>query len=377
MDAGRREIGVGGMYRKETGRGVTLAQARKIAEGYREVLSAGGDPKQAKDEQKAHARAQAKRNTGDAVEARKLANVVQRAFEAEKPSLRDDGKAGRWLSPLRLHVLPKLGQRDVEGVTAQDIANTLRPIWQSKVNTSHKAITRLRICLSFARAEGLAVERDLIPDAREILGKQHSEVKHIPAMPWADVPDYYASLDDGGSVALALRLLILTGSRSKPVRFAHINQFAGEVWTIPGANMKGRKGAIKDFAIPLSPEALGVIEQAKAASRDGYLFPGPRKGVVSDMGMGARMKRDGLVARPHGFRASFREWADDNTMAPYEAKEIALAHKVGGMTERSYARGDLFKHRRDLMLQWSRFVYGKGDASVADLSSYRQGSEAR
>lgn len=373
----RRELGIGGLYRKETGRGIKLAQARRIAEGHRDTLMAGGDPKQVKGEQKAQARVEAGRSAVEAVESRKLANVAQRAFEARKASLRDDGKAGRWISPVKLHVLSKIGHRDVEGITAQDIATALRPIWHSKVDTSRKAITRLGACLSFARAEGLSVGRDLIPDAREILGKQHSEVKHIPAMPWADVPAYFASLDDGGSVALALRLLILTGSRSKPVRFAHVDQFSGDAWTIPGANMKGKKGVTKDFVIPLSPEALGVIEQAKASSRDGFLFPNPRKGVVSDMGMTARMKRDELQARPHGFRTSFRTWADAKTTAPYEAKELALAHKVGGMTERSYARGDLFEHRRNLILQWGRFVGGQADARVADMSDYRQGIQGR
>jgi hypothetical protein len=39
-----------------------------------------------------------------------LAAVAEEAFEARKAQLKGDGKAGRWFSPLELHVLPKLGR---------------------------------------------------------------------------------------------------------------------------------------------------------------------------------------------------------------------------------------------------------------------------
>lgn len=355
----RHEIGVGGYPV------VSLKAARERAENHRRLLQTGGDPKAAKIAEKSAAKAQAELSSPDAVEIRKLGNVALRAFEARKHTLRDGGRAGRWFSPLRTHVLPKLGQRDIETITVQDVTECLRPIWHEKPDVAHKAITRLGMCLSFARAEGRNVGRNTIADAKEILGKQYRQPQHIPSMPWQDVPVYYASLGVG-SVDLALRLLILTGLRSKPVRLAHVDQFNGETWTAPAANMKGQVGKAEDFAIPLSPEALDVIETAKVGAVNGFLFTGPRGKPISDMGMSAKMRRDRLVARPHGFRASFRTWADECTTAAYETKETAIAHKVGGMTERSYARSTFFDLRKTLMDQWSAFVTGRELDAVSE-----------
>ncbi len=62
---------------------------------------------------------------------------------------------------------------------------------------------------------------------------------------------------------LALRLLILTGVRSKPIRFLHLEQIVDDVWTVPAVFMKGRRDATSDFRVPLVPEALAVLAQAR------------------------------------------------------------------------------------------------------------------
>ena len=58
----------------------------------------------------------------------------------------------------------------------------------------------------------------------------------------------------------------------------------------------------------------------------------------------------------HGFRASFRTWALEQTDAPWAAAEVALAHNLGGGEVMAYARSDLFERRRTLMEQWWNFV---------------------
>ena len=55
---------------------------------------------------------------------------------------------------------------------------------------------------------------------------------------------------------------MLTCLRSYPVRHAHLDEIDGNIWTIPGKKMKGRKGETSDFQVPLTPEALHVIELA-------------------------------------------------------------------------------------------------------------------
>lgn len=53
--------------------------------------------------------------------------------------------------------------------------------------------------------------------------------------------------------------------------------------------------------MPLSSEALRVVNLARPFDRDGHLFPGLRKGVISDMTMGQHMRKADLPYRPHGF----------------------------------------------------------------------------
>lgn len=325
---------------------VTLAQARDKAKAGRALVELGKDP--IKDRER--------KRREEARQLHLLQDVALDAFESRKAELKGDGKAGRWFSPLEIHVLPKLGKVPVSELDQRDIRDTLAPIWHCKADTARKAMNRLNICMRHAAALGLEVDLQATHKARALLGKQRHKVQPIPALQWQDVPAFYQSLDEGSTTHLALRLLILTAVRSKAVRFLHLNQIEGEVWTVPAENMKGRRDATTDFRVPLSSEALAVIEQAKAFARDGFLFPGTRKGVISDMTMSNLMKRRGMQARPHGFRSSFRDWVAEATSTPHDVAETALGHTVGGAVERAYRRTDYLEARRDVMELWSNLL---------------------
>ena len=142
-----------------------------------------------------------------------------------------------------------------------------------------------------AAALGLDVDIGLVEKTKLLLVKTRHVVKHIPSMPWQEAPAFYQSLDDKSLPQLALRLLMLTGLRSHPVRHAHLDEINGDIWTIPGEKMKGRKGKTADFRVPLTPEALHVIELASQQQRDGHKFPGVKRGVISDASMARLMER--------------------------------------------------------------------------------------
>ena len=67
-----------------------------------------------------------------------LETVAREAFEARKAQLKGDGKAGRWFSPLELHVLPKLGKVPIEDLDQNDIKAALAPIWHEKGETARR-----------------------------------------------------------------------------------------------------------------------------------------------------------------------------------------------------------------------------------------------
>lgn len=92
---------------------MSLAEAREKADEARRELRDGRDP--IRERQKR--RRDAQRNL------HLFRDIAQDAFEARKAELRGGGKAGRWFSPLELHVLPKLGHVPVAEIT-QILART-------------------------------------------------------------------------------------------------------------------------------------------------------------------------------------------------------------------------------------------------------------
>jgi integrase len=137
--------------------------------------------------------------------------------------------------------------------------------------------------------------------------------------------------------------------------------------------MKGRKDATDDFRVPLSQEALKVIEQAKPFARDGFLFPSVRKGVISDATMSKFMERRGMAERPHGFRSSFRDWVAETQTVAFEVAETVLGHTTGGTVERSYRRTDYLEQRRSLMERWAQAATGRLATLVSLNAAARNG----
>jgi len=135
----RREMGLGGLA------SVSLKDVREIASEFRALLARDIDPIKRREEQRR-----------EAVRGRHLLrDIAREAFESRKAELKGDGQAGRWFSPLELHILAKLGGVPVTDLTQTDIRDTLVPIWHTKAATATKAADRLKIVLDHAAALGL------------------------------------------------------------------------------------------------------------------------------------------------------------------------------------------------------------------------------
>jgi integrase len=336
----RREMGLGGIA------DVSLKQARELAARWRTVVRDGKDPIRERETQ----------NRNSKVLAVTLEAVAVEAFAARKAELKGDGKAGRWFSPLAMHVLPKLGKRPVSQIHQNDIRDCLTPIWHDKADAAKKAMNRLGIVLRYAAAKGHEVDLQATAKAKELLGKSRHETIHIASVSWQDVPRFYKSLDELSVTHLALRLLILTGVRSLPIRAMTLDQVDGDVWTIPAHLMKGAKGKTQPFRIPLSSEALRIIRQAMPFAQNSLLFAAPRGGMISDATMSRLMERRGMEERPHGFRSSLRVWISESTDAPFEVAEAMLSHTVGSSVTRAYQRSDFLEQRRVLLERWAAHV---------------------
>jgi integrase len=129
---------------------------------------------------------------------------------------------------------------------------------------------------------------------------------------------------------------------------------ATKTWSIPGERMKSGRA----HSVPLSAEAVALLEALPRMEGSDLLFPGARAGKpLSDMALTAVMRRMEVDAVPHGFRASFSSWCASSTAYPSEVREMALAHAIGDGTVAAYQRSDLFEKRRNLMADWAKFLH--------------------
>lgn len=336
----RREMGLGPWP------DVSIAEARLMAAEARKTLRKGVDPIVKRAKERASTR---KLSVEDA---------ILGCFEARKAELKADGEAGRWMSPLRAHVIPKIGRFPVEELDQHVIKDALAPIWHEKTEAAKKALNRINLTLKHAAALGLDVDLQATMKARALLGKQRHQVKHIPSLPYVEAPSFFRWLKERKGVApLALQFLILTLARTSEVRFARFSEIDSDVWTL--ASERTKTG--KPHRIPLTNEARRVVDIAREQSENDLLFPSYSGKPISDAAMSSFMKREGFEARPHGFRATFRTWAEEVADTPHEVKEACLGHNVDSGVVRAYQRSDRFQKRRELMIAWSETLMGVRD----------------
>lgn len=273
IDGKRREMGLGSYPN------MSLADARKERAKWAAVKEAGQDPIRERERQRKAEQAQA---GGDPT----FEEMAHIAFEARKERLRGDGERGRWFSPLRLHVIPKIGRLPVSSLTQRDIHDALKPIWRRKHATAKKAMHRTHIVLRHARLSGYDVAPFIfIADAAQhMLGFVDHRPEPIAATPWQDVPGLYARLCEKPPPSyLALRFAILTAARSAAIRGARFDEIDGDVWTVPADRVKGQRGKVDDFRVPLSSEALSVVEACRAhrvTDRLRWAIPSAAKGTA-------------------------------------------------------------------------------------------------
>jgi integrase len=340
----QREMGLGSFGR------VILAEARKKAEWARQQVEADTDPIK----QRRLERQQASSREG------RLEQLAWDAFETHRKRLKHNGADGKWFSPLRLHVLSKLGKMPIVKIDQEDIAHALAPIWHEKPVNAKKAISRLRVVFEHAVSKRFLVSEVVIDHAVTLLGYNKKRATPHLALPWQDVPAFYATLSDDDPVQLALRMLILKEVRADSVNNMRFEQVLGPVWEIPPLHVKGRADNHQGFTVPLSHEARHVIELAKPRSQNGYLFPNAKGGPLNKMAMRNYLVDNDIPARPHGFRSSLRTWLTDKATCPFEVAEACIGHiRIGDTAVDAYNRTDYLEPRAPYMYAWTKFVTGQ------------------
>ncbi|MFY0610773.1 MAG: integrase arm-type DNA-binding domain-containing protein [Hyphomicrobiaceae bacterium] len=282
--------------------------------------------------------------------------------ELEK-SWRNPKHRAQWRSTLATYA-KTISHKRVDTITTADVQGVLKPIWNKLPETAQRLRGRIEKILDAAIARGYC---DKANPARwkgnldHLLGSHARLIRgHFPAMPASDIPAFIACLRGRPSIsALAVEFTILTAARSGETRGAVWKEMdvENQLWTIPPERMlKTRKA----HRVPLTDRCMEILEEMTKVRSNKFIFPGQKaESPLSDMTLTAVLRRMGIKEYTmHGFRSSFRDWAEDIGGFPSELAEQAISHIQGNAVERAYRRGDALERRRSLMMSWEKFCDG-------------------
>ena len=362
-----------GGERKDKGLGsyptVGLKDARSLASESLRLIAKGVDPIEA-----GRAAKRAKKSVPTFGE---IARTVIADAQSKSVNAKVRYQWARHLGPV---YSGQLLDRPVHEITTLDVAAVLRPVWRTKPEVARKLYPAIRRVFERARIV-LRDEHDIaMPDnpARwddlKAMGFDApttlTKGSH-PTLPYNQMPTFMSELRRRDAVAArALEFLILTNVRTDAVLKATWDQIDldNALWTVPLASLKDRKHRKEPFRVPLSPRAAEIVREMERARVSSFVFPGQVQGrPFSNMAFLTLLKRmnavekkwvDATTGKPitaHGFRATFRTWAEEVATVPHAVIEQAMGHQVGSQVERSYRRTDILEKRRELMVAWASF----------------------
>ena len=371
-----REMGLGSAF------DFSLADAREMRDTLRKQIKLGIDPiEQRKADDAEKARERAKSIT--------FKEACARYIATNRSGWKNIKHAGQWEATLKTYAYPTIGNLPVQSTDTTLVMKIIEPIWSTKPETASRVRGRIETVIDACKARGEYIGENparwkghletLLPKRSKV-----RRVKHHPALPYAELPEFMPELRAReGIAAAALEFQILTVARPGNALGARWSEFdrKAAVWTVAGVHMK----AGEDYKLPLSGAALAVLDRMEKIKSGDFVFYGSKhKRPLSDAAMSAlidRMSekrawldpRDGRVIVPHGFRSTFRDWAAERGYADAVA-EACLAHAVDDDVIAAYKRTTFFELRKKLMDDWAAFATSDPARSADVLQFERPGA---
>lgn len=337
---------------------ISLAEARKLRQGARELLAQGLNPKQEKDKQ-AKLLDDANQNT--------LHKVALSWFEVKKSQVSKNYAEDIWRS-FELHLFPKLGNMPLNKLTAPKVIDVIRPVSaKGSLETVRRLCQRVNEVMVFAVNTGLVISNPLsgINKAFETPKK-----KHMPTLKPAELPEFMQALNTA-SIKIVTRCLIewqlhtmCRPNEAAGARWEEID-FDNQLWNIPADRMKMGRA----HSIPLTKQTLALLAFIKPISgHREYIFPAdrnPRKHAndsTANVAIGRMGFKKRLVA--HGLRAlastTLNEQGFDGDII-----ESCLSHIDKNEVRKAYNRSEYLERRKKVMAWWSEHVE---KASMGNMS---------
>jgi integrase len=360
LNGKRRDMGLG-PYPE-----ISLAAARLAAISARSLAIQGIDPLEAR---------QAARKAARPIPT--FAQVAEGVIEDAQVRLNGERVGYWWRRHLGPAYCAPLLDRPANEVTTSDVAAVLRPVWRSKPEVARKLYPAIRRVFEVARIRlrdehGIVIENPAKWEDLKALGFESPKALtrgHHPSLPYQQMSAFMATLRERDSTgARFLEFIILTNVRVGTASAASWEQFdldAG-VWSIPIANLKDKRHRKEAFRVPLSARAVEIVGEMQAMEMSQFVFPGRNPGSpMSSIAAISVIERingekptwidpaSGRPVVPHGFRATFKTWAEETAHFPHSVVEQAMGHHIGTAVERAYSRTDLLEQRRRLMDAWA------------------------
>jgi integrase len=346
----------------ETGLGkwgdITLKEAKEKRDEHRKLVRQGGDPVEAK-------RHKLAANATFASVAADYIAVQTRAFR--------NPKSAKSIQTLLLTHASALGEQPINQIGSAHIVNALRPLWLSAPDQARRTRAACLRVLRYAKAKGLAATNvaEIREDMQGATPRVNGVKKHFTALNYQHVPAFMRELraaqKQGEAMSPALlEFILLTACRLNEACGLQWREIDWEqrLWILQAARSK----TAREHRVPLCDRAIVLLTRQRwpngyslEPDPDSYVWPG-RSGDAPVTGKSVYkylIKSMGVEATIHGFRATFRTWAGNETNFDRVTCELALAHRAGDAVELAYNRGDALKKRRDLMNAWEAFCEGR------------------
>ncbi len=348
LDHKSREMGLG------TFPEISIVDARQKAEDNRRLVYQKIDPIDDKRRQEVLRNQQNK----------KFSYIADLYIKAKKQEeWRNPKSEQQWRNTINTYATPYLDKKPFIDINVDDIHELLLPIWSSKTETARRLQQRLFRIFGYAKIkqwyekENPAVWKGAL---QEIMSDPYAihKVKSFASLKHKKINKFYKRICKLDLIAAyALRLLILTATRTKEVIESKFSEFDlnKKIWTIPEHKMK----VGVEHTIPLSNEAVKIINIMRKKHNHEYVFHNKATGKhISNNAMLVFTKKYYTKSKitVHGFRATFRTWAEETGRYQHYAIEFCLAHQLPTKVEKSYVRTNLFDMRKIIMKDWEEFV---------------------
>lgn len=259
--------------------------------------------------------------------------------------------------PLHKLALNKIDTSDVEKV--------LKAVWHLR-ETSRDARQRIKTIMDAAIAKNLrtaANPADWDSRLKPIMAKQKKRGKvrgSHKGLPYEQLPGLMqtlATIDDQSARALEVTILTLVRTiETINMKWTQLDLATG-LWDLNDDDMKNERAK----RTPLPRQVLAYLREAYETRVSEYVFPGRSlKKPMSNNTMLKHLKEitgdDTLTV--HGFRTTFRTWAQDETdfEKMEETVEHCLHHILGDDSEKVYKSGEALKKRRIVMQAFADFA---------------------